>query len=273
MSSGQFISILDEAGKEYLRINLLSPFEPAKELQASLSPNDPQKLQPLKGGKFTFQSNLDLQNLDTTPLAALALAISMNPAALVQAARILHEGFSLKKGMKKTEMPQPVVPVPHPVRQRKSCQQEYALIVEGDCSGWFGQGLILDQAANDMARKRYKIIRLNEPDRDDLLNRLADSCVTALVIVGHGTSFDSGANNEHGAMVILNRNMQILEPRDMRNLGAPNIPFRHAIIHACHQGASNNRRVWAASFGANVDFRSWSSNMNPAQGLLWQWWY
>ena len=274
MDEKPFISILDELGRDFFTLEFDKAIVPGKKTINPINAKLPERRSSLVGSKINFRANFNLEFIDLTPLAAMILIFCKHPSGIVGLIQAFRNTFALgKKGLTNRAVPRP--PRGHqPTRQRKRCPRKIALIIQGECSGWFWERQILRHAANDMVRRGYSTRWLIHPRHFQLINDLADSCVRALVIVGHGTTVDSPPNRDWAAQVLINRHSEILTPGDLTRSGTAVVPFGLAIIHACNQGRTRNRSLWVNALGVpNNRFYSWSIKLTPVSALTWQYWF
>lgn len=274
MNKEEQILIKDEKGRVFLTIKFDGPFVPQEKFSAELFPQTTEELVIPKSLEFTFECTFDTQGIDMAPLATLAVWIMTYPKDLKLMAQKLKEDFvlgPLVDPSKYTNKP-PVKRPPKRLPSDKHCDERIALLVTGNCSWWPGESLVMAEAARDMRSRGYATQSLLQPTINTFETALANPCVKALVIIGHGTNGDSPANTQKNAMVsLVGDGKNALQPTHLSTLGLPNSPLEMFILHSCFQGSPNNRKAWkAAAGGKNTFFSSWDSKPSPLDVYIWQ---
>lgn len=274
MNKEEQILIKDEKGQVLLTIKFDGPFVPEKKFSAELFPKTKEELVISKSLNFTFECTFDTKDIDMAPLATLAVYVMAYPKNLKLMAQRLKENFVLGALVDAGKLTNQT-PVEHPHKRLpsdKPCEQKIALLVTGDCSWWPGEGLIMAEADRDMKALGYVTQSLMQPTINAFETALANPCVKALVIIGHGIGADSPVNAQRNARVALvGDGKNGLQPRHLTALGVPNVPLDLFILHACFQGSPNNAKAWKASAGGKKTvFLSWNSSASPFEVYTWQ---
>ena len=275
MSTNEHIIIKDGEGNQFLRIDIDGPFRPEQKHRVSITPDQPADLNLPTSVDLQFEASFDLAEVDVTPLAVLSSVIIADPSRLLELINELSERFSLPKSKKKN--PKTSVPSnpPHGIVRREpeteECEEKIALLVTGDCSWWPGEGVILAEAEKDMKNRGYAIQKMTHPTKAQFETALANPCVKALVVIGHGSAGDSTKGTENAALCSINLKGEIIQPVDFRILGVPKVPLELFILHSCYQGCAVNKAAWVrSSVTKAADFHGWDSKLRPVQGMIWQ---
>ncbi len=153
-----------------------------------------------------------------------------------------------------------------------------ALVVQGLLPKRFRGGFenTTLELMKDLTARGYSVEFLREPSWSDVRERMIDNpCLAAFGFVGEGVEDDSATSN------VNDREYDLMYLRENEGIFANDVrgwlngkSLEVVVIHACQQGAQNNRMKWLNAFGfPTKTFKAWAYNVRSYDTYWWQYFW